>query len=411
MHLASMRRPARLLLADTIAIAWGTAVSDTLRFGLTSLAMVIGTASVMLVTTFSLAGKDYVLGEIRSLGSNWISAEHSVAGQRSPAWNDNLTLDDMEAVRHEVSGIVAASPVLLPLVQRVELGGGKVRSLQVMGVSPEYQRVRNLSLVSGRFFDTTDAEAHDKVGVMNVKLARQLFGPPELAVGRKVRLSEVPFTVIGTFKERVDTFGQTEVSDRTMLIPFGESRYLQDQPMVKQIFFSAADASLVAPITNQVRLIIQSRHRPEAVYEVRNLTQLLSVAERISNALTLVLLALAFVVLMVSGIGIMNIMFDTVRERIQEIGIRRACGASRGDIALEFVSQAVVISFVGGVLGVLLGFIIPIFIQLFTRHYIPLSGLAAIVGIITCAGVGILFGSIPALRASQLDPAESLRYE
>ena len=145
-----------------------------------------------------------------------------------------------------------------------------------MGVSEDYQLVRNLSLASGRFFDASDSQAHNKVGVMNMKLARQLYGSANLAVGKKVQLSGVPFIVIGTFRERVDTFGQTEVSDRTMLIPFGESRYLQDQPMVKQIFFSARDASLVAPITDDIRRIIQSRHRPEAVYEVRNLTQLLS---------------------------------------------------------------------------------------------------------------------------------------
>jgi len=296
-------------------------------------------------------------------------------------------------------------------LQRVELGGGKVRTVQVMGVSEDYQRVRNLSIASGRFFDASDSQAHNKVGVMSMKLARQLYGSANLAVGKKVQLSGVPFIVIGTFRERVDTFGQTEVSDRTMLIPFGESRYLQDQPMVKQIFFSARDASLVAPITDDVRRIIQSRHRPEAVYEVRNLTQLLSVAQRTSNALTLLLLAVASVVLIVSGIGIMNIMFDTVRERIREIGIRRACGATRGDIALEFVSQAVVISLLGGVLGLLLGFVIPVLIRLFTPFYIPISGVAATVGILICSGIGILFGTVPAIRAAHLDPAESLRYQ
>lgn len=246
---------------------------------------------------------------------------------------------------------------------------------------------------------------------MNVKLARQLYGSPNEALGRTMQLNGVPFVVVGTFKERVDTFGQTEVSDRTMLVPFGESRYLQDQPMVKQIFFPAANPSLVAPITEEVRRIIQSRHRPEAVYEVRNLTQLLSVAERTSDALTLVLLAVAFVVLLVSGIGIMNMMFDTVRERIREIGVRRVCGATRRDIALEFVSQAMLISFFGGVVGLLLGLAIPASLRLFTPYYIPISGVAAILGITVCSLVGILFGTLPAMRAAQLDPAESLRYE
>ena len=225
-------------------------------------------------------------------------------GGRSNAWSDNLTLEDMEAVRRNVSGIVAVSPVLLPLVQRVELGGGKARTVQVMGVSEDYQLVRKLSLASGRFSTPSDSQAHNKVGVMNMKLAPPALRLRQSRGGKKVQPSGVPFIVIGTFRERVNTFGQTEVSDRTMLIPFGESRYLQDQPMVKQIFFSARDASLVAPITDDIRRIIQSRHHPEAVYEVRNLTQLLSVAQRTSNALTLLLLAVASVVLVVSGIGI-----------------------------------------------------------------------------------------------------------
>src|SRR6516164_4812497 len=334
-------RPARILIADTIALARDTVLSDRLRFVLTSLGMLIGTASIILVATFTLAGKQYVLNEIRSIGSNWISAEHSVVGGKSTAWNDNLTFDDMEAVRRNVKGIVAASPVLLPLVERVEIGGGRTLTINAMGVSAEYQKVRNLDVVTGRFFDAGDSDARNKVGVMNAKVARQLYGSVDAAVGETVQLGEVPFTIIGVFKERVDTLGQTEISDRTLLVPYGTNCYLQDHPMVKQIVFSATDASSVAPVSAEVRRIIQSRHRPEAIYEVKNLRRLLSVAANTSDALTLVLLSVAFVVLLVSGIGIMNIMFDTVTERIREIGIRRVCGATRIDIALEFLSQSI----------------------------------------------------------------------
>lgn len=157
------RRQSRLLWSDVVGLARDTALSDRLRFALTSLGMLIGTASLMLVTTFTLAGQEYVLSEIRSVGSNWICAEHQVVGGKSSAWNDNLTLDDMEAVRRNVSGVVAASPVLLPLVERVEMGGGKVRTVQVMGVSPDYHQVRNLSIVSGGFSTPATARPTTKL--------------------------------------------------------------------------------------------------------------------------------------------------------------------------------------------------------------------------------------------------------
>jgi putative ABC transport system permease protein len=404
---ASSMRP---LLANTIELARQTALGDSLRFWLTCIGVALGTAALMLVATFCLAGKHYVLSEIRAVGSNWICAEHQVTGGRSTAWNDNLTLDDLQAVRRNVSGIAAASPVLLPLIEHVDIGGGILRAIQVMGVSPDYKKVRNLSVV-GRFFDDTDSGARNKVGVMNEQLARQLYGPPENALGRRIQLNGLHFVIIGSFSERVDTFGQTEVSDRTLLVPYTTSRYLQDHPMVKQILFSAADASLVAPVTAEVRRIIQLRHRSGAVYEVRNLAQLLAVAERTANALTILMLAVAFVILVVSGIGIMNMMLDRVREGVHDIGIRRACGATRRDIASEFLWHAIIISLLGGAGGLAAGLAIPELIRLFTRYYIPISGLAAGLGLVACSAVGVLAGTRPALHAARLDPAESIRYE
>jgi putative ABC transport system permease protein len=196
-----------------------------------------------------------------------------------------------------------------------------------------------------------------------------------------------------------------------MLIPYTVIRYFQETPTVKQIFFSAADREQVVPITAQVQRVIRSRHRPESVYSVRNLTQLVSMADKVATAMTLVLLAVSLVVLLVSGIGIMNIMLATVSARIREIGIRKAVGATNREIRFQFLSEAILISTIGGVLGIVIGLAIPYSVHFFTPYKIPISGLSAIIAIVVSSLVGILFGTLPAIRASQLDPVESLRYE
>jgi putative ABC transport system permease protein len=400
-----------LALGEIFNFAYDTFCSNKVRFALTALGMVIGTASLILVTTIGLTGKQYLLNQIQAIGSNWIYAEYeSGQGRVNPTAIDALTIDDMDAVQHQVSGIEYASPVV-PLNERVAIGNGKERDLQIMGVSPDYEHVRNIIVLTGRFFDQEDSQAHNKVGVITSKLAAQLYGSDIAALGKIVKLSGLPFTIIGTFRERVDTFGQSEVTDNTMLIPYSVIRYFQETPTVKQIFFSASDPSLVVPVTAEVQRVIQSRHRPESVYSVRNLTELVAVADKTATAMTMVLLAVSLVVLLVSGIGIMNIMLATVSARIREIGIRKAMGATNREIRYQFLSEAILISLIGGVIGIVIGLAIPFSVRFFTEFRIPISGLSAIIAIVVSSLVGIIFGTIPATRAAQLDPVESLRYE
>src|SRR5580704_4063917 len=217
-----------LALGEIFNFAFDTFLSNKVRFTLTALGMVIGTASLILVTTIGLTGKQYLLNEIQSIGSNWIYAEYESGGGRiTDTINDGLTIQDMEAVQRQVSGIVSASPVL-PLNERVAVGGGKERDLQIMGVYPEYEQVRNLIMLEGRFFDQQDSQAHNKVGVIGPKLAVQLYGSEQAALGKTLKLNGLPFTIIGTFRERVDTFGQSEVTENTMLIPYSVIRYFQE---------------------------------------------------------------------------------------------------------------------------------------------------------------------------------------
>jgi putative ABC transport system permease protein len=400
-----------MALGEILAFAYDTFSSNKVKFALTALGMVIGTASLILVVTIGLTGKQYVMNQIQAIGANLIYAEYEGGAPRITNVNpDPLTIDDMDAVLAQVPGIAAASPVI-PLDERVPVGNGQERDVRVLGVYPEYSQVRNLVVLTGRFFDQQDSQAHNKVGVITPKMAEQLFGSPEEAIGKVIKLSGLPFTIVGTFKERVDTFGQSEVTNNTLLIPYSVARYFQDTPNVKQIYFSTTDSSNVIPVTLQIRKVIQSRHRPESVYSVENLTQLVAVAEKTANALTLVLLAVALVVLLVSGIGIMNIMLSTVSSRIREIGIRKAIGATTREIRFQFLSEAILISLVGGILGTIIGLALPFSVRFFTDYRIPISGLSAIIAIVVSSLVGIIFGTIPATRAAQLDPVESLRYE
>ncbi|MFY9904653.1 MAG: ABC transporter permease, partial [Terriglobales bacterium] len=385
-----------LAMGESLRFAYETFVSNKVRFLLTALGMVIGTASLVLVVTIGLTGKQYILDQIQGIGANLIYANYSGAGQRITAVAlDELTVDDLAAVRQQVPSVVAASP-FVTLNDRISVGNGKEQDILILGVFPEYLQVRNLVMLAGRFFDNEDYQGRNKVGVITEKLAVKLFRNSESAVGQVIKLNGLPFTVIGVFKERVETFGQSEVEDNTMAIPYSVSRFFLPSNAVRQIYFSVASPDEVPTATAQIKHVLQSRHRPESVYNVENLTQLVSLAEKTANILTTVLLLIATVVLLVSGIGIMNIMLATVSARTREIGIRKAVGATTREILCQFLSEAVLISLIGGIFGIVIGLAIPFSVRFLTAYRIPISGLSAIIAIVVCSLVGILFGTLPA---------------
>ena len=398
-------------LDEILNFAYDAFCSNKLQFTLTSLAMAVGTASVILVATIGLTGKQYILRQLQSIGTNMIYADYQGGSQRIDSTPDPMTVEDVQAVREQVPSIVAASPTIA-LNDRISIGNGKQSDILVLGVAPDYVRVRNLKILAGRFFDQEDTSGRNKVGVITEKLAIQLYGAVRPAVGQIIKLSGgLPFTVIGVFKESVDTFGQSEIQEDTMLIPYTVSRFFTPTNAVYEIYFSVATPQDVVPATAAIRRVLQSRHRAESVYSVQNLTQLLTVAGKIADALTMVLLLVAFVTLLVSGIGIMNIMLATVTSRIREIGIRKAIGATNRAIRFQFLAEAILISLAGGVVGTVAGLAIPYSARYLTDYRVPISGLSAIIAIVVSSIVGIIFGTVPASRASRLDPVESLRYE
>jgi putative ABC transport system permease protein len=400
-----------MAVGEIVAFAYDTFCSNKVRFILTALGMVIGTASLILVVTIGMTGKQYVLNQIQAIGTNEIWAEYlGGAPHISNSNPDPLTMDDLDAVRQVVPGIVASSPVA-QLSDRVPVGNGKEKDVTILGVNPEYLRVRNLVIPSGRFFDQEDSRAHNKVGVITERMAIEVYGSAQAAVGKVIKLTGLPFTIIGTFKERVETFGQSEIVDNTMLIPYSVSRYFMETPSVKLLYFSMEDPSMVITATAQIKRVLQSRHRAESVYDVANLTALLAMADRIATGLTWVLLTISMVTLIVSGIGIMNIMLATVTSRIREIGIRKAIGATNREIRFQFLAEAILISLIGGLAGIVIGLAIPWSVRFLTEYRLPVSGWSAIIAILVSSVVGIIFGTVPAARAAQLDPVESLRYE
>lgn len=399
-----------LVLSEIVGVALDTFRLNKIRFALTALGIVIGTASLILVVTVGLTGKQYVLNQIQGIGANMIYAFHEGQGAVNPALQDNLTVTDMHVIEQEVSGVVAVSP-MVQLHARVPTGNGREQDVLILGVGPQYDSIRNLDVLAGRFFDEVDSQSRSKVATLTQHLAQQMFGNQDAAIGKTVKIMGLPFTVIGTFKERVETFGQSEVAGDTIAIPYTVSRYFLPDDALDQIFFSMADLSQVPAATERIKSVLQSRHRPESVYRVENLAQLITVAGKTANALTLVLLLISTVTLLVGGVGIMNVMLATVTSRTREIGIRKAVGATAADIRLQFLSEAILISIAGGVIGSLVGLSLPFSVRFLTDYRIPISGLSAVIGIFVSSLVGIIFGTVPATRAAQMDPIESLRHE
>ena len=409
--LLSARRT--MLLSEILKLAVDSFRASKIRFALTALGMVIGTASVILVVTIGLTGKKYIIEQIQKVETNSIELEYVGGGATNSErvlYNDFLTRDDEKAVDAQVPGVLYSSPILT-MHDRISFGGGIVKDTLVLGVSPQYQNIRNLLVPVGRFFDENDNAAHIKCAVVTELFARERFGSSDAAVGQNFEISGIPFTIIGVFRESVDDFGVSELQDQTILIPFSVARYFTGTDAVNQIYFSMRSMDEVPDAAKDVVRIIHSRHRPDSVYQAQTLKELLAMADKITTALTAILVLVAAVTLAVGGVGIMNIMLANVRARTREIGIRKSLGATYREIKLQFLAEAAIISLVGGVVGTMVGLAVPISVHLFTNFDLPISGWSVAIALAAATAVGIFFGTVPATRAAQLDPVEALRDE
>jgi len=401
-----------MVLSEIAHLAIDSFRAAKLRFALTALGMAIGTASVILVVFISATGRQFILNEINGIGTNEVELEYSGGGAGAVSANqdDFLRFDDERTIDEEVPAI-AASSVVLNMHQAIDMGNGISKQVLVLGVEPQYRYVRNLVTLDGRFFDDEDETTHAKVADVTVPFAIAKFGSASAAIGKTFQISGLPFTVIGTFKERVDTFGETEIADQTILIPYSVARYFTGTDYVKQIYFSIGNQSDVLDAAKQIVAAVSIRHLPTSLYKTYTLTALITTARVVTIYLTAMLVLISAVTLAVGGVGIMNIMLANVRSRTREIGIRKALGATRREIRLQFLMEAAFVSLFGGVIGAVFGLAVPISIRAFSDLQVPLPAWSVVVGLAASTAVGIIFGTLPANRAAAMDPIESLRYE
>ncbi len=400
-----------MFLAEAVSFSVQALRANPVRSLLTGLGMVIGTASVILVVTISLTSRDFILQQIEGVGSNIIFAYYVSAGPTSPAADaDYIKVADIAAIRNELRGdIVAATGVMTNFDQM--LIAGKAQDVKVIGTDEDYAAVRNIVTSNGRFFDQSDLAQRQKVALLTDQLADRMYGSGAAAVNQMIRLYGLQFTVIGTFHEKVETFGQSEVERDTILIPITVLRYFTPVERIDPLYVQVRSPEEVDHVAARVQQIVEARHRPGARYRVDTLTAILNAAKNISLILSLVLVLVSAITLVISGIGIMNIMLVTVTERTREIGVRLAVGASARDIQIQFLTEAMMVSLSGGLIGILVGVAIPLSAGLFADIKIPISPVAVVVAFGVSCLVGLIFGILPANRAAHLNPTEALRYE
>jgi putative ABC transport system permease protein len=397
-------------IKETLSVAIDALRANKLRAVLTSIGVIIGSASIVLVVTVALTSKKFVISQIESVGSNILWAEAVRSSDQAQSLSDEISLEDMQSAKAAIPTVVEAAGIReLPMSVVV---AGKIRPVNLIGVTDGYQTIRRLVIIRGRYFDAVDMETRAKVCLLTKELTDRMFGY-ENPVGRSIRMGELTFTVIGVFRERVSTFGQSEIQDESVIIPFSLMKNYTGDEVLRTLYVQAERPEDVPAVQRQLAQLLRSRHSVAAEYKVQTLAAILSAAQNISLALTVVLIVISFIALLISGIGIMNIMLVTVKERTREIGIRKAIGAARQEILYQFLIEAFLISGGGAVIGILIGVAMPVLVQqlLPGNLRVPISGLSVIIAFVVSCSTGLFFGYLPASQAAKMQPIESLRYE
>ncbi len=402
-----------MFLNEALSFSVNALRANRVRTFLTALGLVIGNASVIWVVTISLTSRDYILQQIQGIGSNIVYAQYAIGTQLTSGQvtADYVKMADVEAVRRQLGDQIIAATGIMQTFTGIVVEG-REQEIQVNGSDEQYRKVRNLVILSGRFLDSSDVALRQKVALLTQKLANRLFGGQDAAVGQIIKIHGLQFTVVGTFKEKVSSFGLSELAGESILIPITVMSYFVPAERIDPMYVQARNPADVPAVTGEVRQVLEGRHRPGARYLVENLTAILDAANSIALVLTAVLIMVSAIALVISGIGIMNIMLVTVTERTREIGLRMAVGAARRDILQQFLLEAVLISVAGGTAGIFIGVAVPLSVRFLVEGlYIPISKLSIVIAFAVSCVVGLLFGMLPASRAARLNPTEALRYE
>ncbi len=389
---------------------------NKMRSLLTMLGIIIGVGAVLVMVAIGLGARNQIQSQISGLGTNLIvitPGSSNSGGVRGGAGSFNrLTLDDWEKLKRESLTIAGVSPVLITRTQAVG-GQGNWRTT-INGVSGDYPLIRDWKASSGSFFTEADIRQMRKVAVLGATVAKELF-PGEDAVGQQIRLRDVPFQIIGVMEAKGQTASGTDQDD-VIIAPYTTVQTrLSGWNFIAQILASTYSPSEIAEAQAELTLIMRESHSlasyDEDDFTIRNQTDLADAAQGTTEVMSMLLAAIASISLLVGGIGIMNIMLVSVTERTREIGIRMAIGARGNDVLTQFLVEAIVMSLLGGAIGVLVGFAGSKILANSTGWSTAISPGTVAVALVFSAAVGIFFGFYPARKAASLNPIEALRYE
>jgi putative ABC transport system permease protein len=403
----------------TLRIALKALARNKMRSGLTMLGIIIGVGAVIAMIAIGSGAKARIQEQIASMGSNLLiilSGSSTSGGFRFGSGSlPTLTVEDAKAIASELSAVRYAAPVLQGVAQVVF--GNQNWSTITIASTPEALLIRDWPIAQGRPLTQADVDGAAKVCLLGKTVADTLFGMME-PVGQVVRIKQFPFTVVGVLAPKGQTtWGQDQ--DDVVYVPLTTGQRLlfgqQFPGMVRSIGVQASGPDTMKAAEEQITQLLRQRHRIRANQEndftVRNLTEAFSAAEQSAKVMSILLGAIASISLLVGGIGIMNIMLVSVTERTREIGIRMAVGACGKDILWQFLVEALVLSLIGGIIGIFLGVGASQIISQIFRWPTLISPEALILSFSFAGGVGIFFGFYPARKAAQMDPIEALRYE
>jgi putative ABC transport system permease protein len=406
-------------LLASLRIALRALMVNKMRSALTMLGIIIGVGAVIAMIAVGSGAKKRIAEQIASMGSNLImvmSGSSTSGGMRFGAGTvPTLTADDAKSIQTEIPGVKYTAPSLNGVAQVVY--GNQNWSTIIIGTTPEALDIRDWPLAAGRPFTQQDVDGATKVCLLGRTVAENLFGGID-SVGQIVRIKKVPFTVIGVLTPKgQSTWGQDQ--DDIIFVPLSIAQKqlfgMQFPGMVKTIAVQATEPEVMKEVEEQITDLLRQRHRiqpnQDSDFSVRNLTEVMSSAEQSANVMSLLLGAIASISLIVGGIGIMNIMLVSVTERTREIGIRIAVGAKGRDILLQFLIESLVLSLVGGMLGIGIGMAGTLILASFTKWPVLFSMTAILLAVLFSGSVGVFFGFYPARKASLLNPIEALRYE
>ena len=405
-----------MLIWESITIALHELFANKLRSVLTMLGIIIGVAAVIAMVSIGMGVKSNVEDSMASLGSNMLIVTPGAAnsgGIRGAAGSrESLKYDDAMAIKKKIKNIDHVSPIVQRSYQIVY--GNQNWNTVVMGVTPEYMAIRSLTLTVGTFISQTDNDKRQRVAVIGPTVARNLFGS-ENPIGKNIRIHNQPFKIIGVLASKgQSSMGQDQ--DDVVIVPLmTEQERLLGITHIQMIQLQVSEASKIVQVQSEVETLLRQRHHilngKENDFTVNNLTSLVETMTQQTTMLTILLGSIAGISLLVGGIGIMNIMMVSVTERTREIGIRKALGATFGNIMLQFLIESVVMGVVGGILGIALGCAISVAISHVGEFKTVITATPILVSFSFAVGIGLFFGIYPARKAAKLDPIDALRYE